>query len=193
MNFCRFPLTSNSVDTNSVAGSFKYLWIWVNVTLLHAIIIALLWFPQTLHVPTRQEISQAWQNITLEVDHRWLNPEAYQRQLEAEKLAQQEAAQRVADLPPALLTRAELKGRVYQIQCPKSARAEKLQGSVFMIADISAHGKVEKVTVVEPSPNAEVNQLIIKNFKKASFKSAMDERKQPAPDQVHFSWPYDCR
>ena len=167
-----------------------YFWFWLNIALLHGILIAILWFPQPLQLPSRADIANAWQDLKTYVDHRWLHPEEYQRQLLAEQRA---AQQRIAEMPPALISRAEPKNRVYQIRCPKDARAAKLHGSVFIIADITAQGTVGKAMIVEPSPNPQVNQLILKNFHQAQFKPALDEHHQPAPDQVHFNWPYDCR
>ena len=167
-----------------------YFWFWLNIALLHGILIAILWFPQPLQLPSRADIANAWQDLKTYVDHRWLHPEEYQRQLQAEQRA---AQQRIAELPPALISRAEPKNRVYQIRCPKDARAAKLHGSVFIIADITAQGTVGKAMIVEPSPNPQVNQLILNSFHQAQFKPALDEHHQPAPDQVHFNWPYDCR
>lgn len=168
----------------------KYFWFWVNVALLHGVLIAILWFPQPLQLPSRIDIANAWQELKTYVDHRWINPEAYQRRVQAEQLA---AQRRIAELPPALISRAEPKNRIYQIRCPKDARAAKLHGSVFIIADITAQGQVGKAMIVEPSPHPQVNQLILKSFNQAQFKPAIDEHNQAAADQVHFNWPYDCR
>ena len=177
-------------DSQTSGAARKHLWLWVNVALLHGVLIAALWFPQPLHLPSREDIAQAWQDAKIYMDRHWLRPEQYRRQMQAEQLA---AQRRIAELPPALITRAEPKNRVYQIRCPKSARAAKLSGSVFIIADITAQGAVGKATIIEPSPNTQVNQLILQSFKKAQFKPATDEHNQPAPDQIHFNWPYDCR
>ena len=69
----------------------------------------------------------------------------------------------------------------------------KLHGNVFLTADIDAQGKVGKVVVIEPAPSAQVNQLIVHSFTKARFAPAIDATQKPAPDQIHFNWPYDCR
>ena len=182
------PVTEPTVAPFGTAR--KYFWLWVNVALLHGIVVAALWFPQPLQLPSRADIVNAWQDTKTYINRHWLHPEEYRRQAQAEQLA---AQRRIAELPPALLTRAEPKNRVYQIRCPKSARAAKLNGSVFIVADITAQGTVGKATIIEPSPNAQVNQLILKSFNQAQFKPAMDEHHQPAPDQIHFNWPYDCR
>lgn len=168
----------------------KNLWFWINVTLLHAVLIAALWFPVPLHLPSRADLLDAWHDVYRYVDRQWLHPEAYRLQLEAE---QQAAQRRIAELPPALIARAEPKNRVYQIRCPQAARSQRLHGSVFIVADITAQGTVGKAMIIEPAPNEQVNQLILNSFKQAKFKPAMDEHQRPAPDQVHFNWPYDCR
>ena len=173
-----------------VGAARKHFWLWVNVALVHGIMIAALWFPQPLHLPSPADFVNAWQDAKTYIDRHWLHPEEYRRQVQAEQLA---AQRRIAELPPALITRAEPKNRVYQIRCPKSARVAKLNGSVFIVADITAQGTVGKATIIEPSPNAQVNQLILKSFNQAQFKPAMDEHNQAAPDQIHFNWPYDCR
>jgi TonB family protein len=173
-----------------VGAARKYLWLWINVALVHGVLIAALWFPQPLHLPSREDIVNAWQDAKTYIDRHWLHPEEYRRQVQAEQLA---AQRRIAELPPALITRAEPKNRVYQIRCPQSARTAKLHGSVFIVADITAQGTVGKAMIVEPSPNTQVNQLILQSFNKAQFKPAVDEHNHPAPDQIHFNWPYDCR
>lgn len=186
-----FPTNGGQKPSSAATGFIrKNYWFWVNVTLLHAVLIAILWFPQPLQLPTRADVANAWQELKTYVDRRWLRPEQYERQAQAEQAA---AQRRIAELPPALVTRAEPNNRVYQIRCPKTARADKLHGSVFIVADITAQGTVGKALLIEPSPNGQVNQLILKSFKQAQFKPAMDEHQQAAPDQIHLNWPYDCR
>ena len=162
---------------------------WLNSTLLHGIVIVLLWFPQPLHFPTRADVMDAWKNAALYVE-RILHPEQFAR---AEQETKAAAQQRIAQLPPALITRAKPLNKVIQIRCPKDARMAKLHGNVFLTADIDAQGKVGKVVVIEPAPNAQINQLIVRSFTKARFAPAIDAMQKPAPDQIHFNWPYDCR
>ena len=58
---------------------------WLNSTLLHGIVIVLLWFPQPLHFPTRADVMDAWKNAALYFE-RTLHPEQFAR-------AEQEARQ----------------------------------------------------------------------------------------------------
>ena len=162
---------------------------WLNSALLHGIVILLLWFPYTLHVPTRTDLINVWRNTALYFE-RTLHPEQFAR---AEQQAKAAAQQRIAQLPPALITRAKPRTTLTQIRCPNDARASKQHGSVFLTADISAQGKVGKITIIEPSPNPQINQRILHNFAQARFIPAIDAQKTPAPDQIHFNWPYDCR
>ena len=160
-----------------------------NSALLHAIVILILWFPQPLYEPTRADVMDAWKNAAVYFE-RTLHPEQF---AQAEQAAKASAQQRIADLPPALIRRAEPLNKVFQIRCPKDARAAKLHGNVFLTADIDAKGKVNKVALIESAPNATVNQLIVQSFTKARFQPALDAQQKPAPDQIHFNWPYDCR
>ena len=168
---------------------FKNWVFWLNSALLHGIVILLLWFPQPLHFPTRADMVDAWKNVVLSVN-RTLHPEEFAR---AEQEAKVAAQRRIAQLPPALVTRAQPLNKVIQISCPKDARTAKLHGNVFLTADIDAQGKVGKVVLIEPEPHPLINQRIVQNFTKTRFTPAMDATQKPAPDQIHFSWPYDCR
>ena len=94
---------------------------WLNSTLLHGIVIVLLWFPQPLHFPTRADVMDAWKNAALYFE-RTLHPEQFAR---AEQEAKAAAQQRIAQLPPALITRAKPLNKVIQIRCPKDARMAK--------------------------------------------------------------------
>ncbi len=167
----------------------KQFWIWLYIGLLHGLVIVLLWHPQPLHFPTKADLKIAWRDAALYFE-RTLHPEQF---AQAELAAQAAAQKRIADLPPALISRATPQNKVMQIRCPSEARKSQLHGSVFLIADISPLGRVGKVTVVEPSPNAAVNQLIVTSFSQARFKPAVDANQKSAGDQIHFTWPYDCR
>jgi TonB family protein len=167
----------------------KNVGVWLNSALLHGIVILLLWFPQPLHFPTRADAMMAWKNTALYFE-RILHPDEFEQAMQATQAA---AQKRIADLPPALVARAKPLNKVLQISCPKDARIAQLHGSVFLIADIDAQGKVGKVAVIEASPNAQVNQRIVQSFTKARFQPAIDVHQKPALDQIHFTWPYDCR
>ena len=163
--------------------------IWVSIALLHGIAILVLWMPGPLHIPTKTDVKQAWMNASLYFE-RLLHKEKFEQ---AEQAAQAAAQKRIAELPPPLITRATPLNKVIQIKCPIHARQAALHGSVFLIADVTAQGRVGKTTIVEPSPNEVINQLIIQSFSKARFKPAIDAEQKAAADQIHFAWPYDCR
>ena len=169
----------------------KHFWLWVNVALVQLIIVALLWFPQPLKIPTRAELSDAWQSVLTYIDQRWLNPEYYRQK----ELAEQQAAQeKIASLPPALIKQAEQKGSIKHILCPQNARAAKLHGLVPMLLDINAEGKVEKAMILEPSASPQIDQLVLQSAQKEIvFHPALDANNQPARDQRVISWPFDCR
>ena len=41
----------------------KYFWFWINIALLHGVLIVILWFPQPLQLLTRDDIANAWQEL----------------------------------------------------------------------------------------------------------------------------------
>ena len=78
----------------------------------------------------------------------WLHPEEYRRQVQAEQLA---AQRRIAELPPALITRAEPK-----IAFTKSAVQKRSRGETeWQRVHRRRHHRtrhVGKATIIEPSP-----------------------------------------
>lgn len=168
----------------------KHWLLWFEVALLHGLAVWLLWFPYPLHFPTADDLDGAWQNTVQYIDEHWVRPQYYAEQ---RREAQTAAQRHIAELPPALISRAKPLNHVVQIRCPSDAVRTRLAGKVFLVADITAQGTVGKVAVVEPALNAEVNRLIVAHFSRAKFQPAMSEVHQPAVDQIHFAWAYDCR
>ena len=168
---------------------FKNWVFWLNSTLLHGIVIVLLWFPQPLHFPTREDLAYTWGNISSYIK-RTTHPEEFAR---AEQQKQEAARQRIAQLPPPLIERAKQINKANPIICPQEARTAMLFGKVPLTADINTQGKVVKVLLLEPTENTQINQQSIQNFSKVHFSPAIDAQNKPAPDQIQLFWPYDCR
>ena len=147
---------------------------WLNSTLLHGIVIVLLWFPQPLHFPTRADVMDAWKNAALYFE-RTLHPEQFAR---AEQETKAAAQQRIAQLPPALITRAKPLNKVIQIRCPKDARMAKLHGNVFLTADIDAQGRLWSLN---PRPTRKSTNLSCAVLPKHALRLQSMRCKNPRP------------
>lgn len=184
------PHGSTDIDAHNM---YKHFTLWLNSALMHGTFILLLWSPQPLRLPTQTEWAQAYQGITQELKQGistllGMAPAPS----DVNSSAPTHAPNAVAELPQPLLTRAKPLTRLRDISCPPTARHTQLKGEVFIVADINAQGRITKTALIQPSPDENLNQIMVHNFSQLRFKPATNADKRPTNDQIHFNWPYDC-